>query len=360
VANKFEPRTRLANIATRHQVLLERLKSQEVQDFVKIFAQMDLVTRQALNLSGVNRMGELTRKNLNELLRELREANQQVLNKGTEQLFKRIDELAEYESGFEKRTLEQIGLKGIVVPSIDSVLLLIRQRPISATGQLLEPFIKDWSQNEVERVNLMTQQAYAQNWTLNDLIKGIRGTKANGYKDGLIETSRRNAETIARTGWQHVANTSRLATWNANSDVVSGYEFLATLDGKTTQVCRSLDGRKFKLNEGPIPPMHPRCRSTTIAEINPNLGLDFLDKGATRSSLDGYIDADITYYEWLKGQNPEFIKEAIGKSRSELFIKGGLTAEEFGRLNLGRNFQPLTLDEMRNLEPLAFKRAGLN
>ncbi len=43
----------------------------------------------------------------------------------------------------------------------------------------------------------------------------------------------------------------------------------------------------------------------------------------------------------------------------ELFRKGGLSAERFAELNLGKNFEPLTLEQMKELEPVAFARAGL-
>lgn len=50
---------------------------------------------------------------------------------------------------------------------------------------------------------------------------------------------------------------------------------------------------------------------------------------------------------------------AIGTTRAKLLRSGGLSAERFAELQLGTNFQPLTLDEMRRLEPKAFARAGI-
>ena len=49
---------------------------------------------------------------------------------------------------------------------------------------------------------------------------------------------------------------------------VEWYEFLATLDGRTSEVCRELDGKHFKVRDAMpgknYPPMHPNCRSTTV------------------------------------------------------------------------------------------------
>jgi hypothetical protein len=94
-----------------------------------------------------------------------------------------------------------------------------------------------------------------------------------------------------------------------------------------------------------------------VAELDSRF--DFLDEGATRSSATGYVDGDLSYYDWLKTQPTAFQDSAIGPTRGKLLRSGGLTAEEFARLNLGRNFEPLTLEAMRKLEPAAFERAGV-
>ena len=48
---------------------------------------------------------------------------------------------------------------------------------------------------------------------------------------------------------------------------------------------------------------------------------------------------------------------AIGPQRGKLLRDGGLSSEKFGELQLSKSFEPLTLDEMRKLEPEAFKEA---
>ena len=53
---------------------------------------------------------------------------------------------------------------------------------------------------------------------------------------------------------------------------IKKYMFLATLDKRTSAICRSLDGKIFYVEkERPgynCPPMHPWCRSTTLSIIN--------------------------------------------------------------------------------------------
>lgn len=54
-------------------------------------------------------------------------------------------------------------------------------------------------------------------------------------------------------------------------DGVEEYEYLAFLDERTTEECRYLDGKIFKVEDGKagvnMPPMHPRCRSAIMPVV---------------------------------------------------------------------------------------------
>lgn len=82
---------------------------------------------------------------------------------------------------------------------------------------------------------------------------------------------------------------------------VDEYEFLATLDSRTSSICRSLDGEHFKLEDATpgvnYPPMHPYCRSTTIVYR--------AQKDGTRAARDDEgetykVDANLNYKDWYK------------------------------------------------------------
>ena len=139
--------------------------------------------------------------------------------------------------------------------------------------------------------------------------------------------------------------------------VVVGVEWVSTLDSRTSQVCRSLDGMAFSRNSGPRPPIHIRCRSTTVARLDGRF--DVFKDGQTRPSKGGPVSANESYYSWLKKQPAAFQREAIGAGRAKLLRSGGLTSQRFAELNIGKKFEPLTLKEMRKLEPLAFEKAKI-
>ncbi|MNM68729.1 Phage Mu protein F like protein [compost metagenome] len=165
---------------------------------------------------------------------------------------------------------------------------------------------------------------------------------------------------MVQTAVQHVATTARMETLIANAEVVPGYRIVATLDRKTSAQCKSLDGREFEMGKGPVPPFHIHCR-TTITPIT-RLSAQF-GQGATRAAVGadggGQVSASLSYYQWLKTQPAAFQDAALGPMRGKLFRDGGLTAERFAALQLDKNFKPLTLEQLKEVEPLAFSRAGL-
>lgn len=348
----------LLNIAIRHQVYLERLKSGTVKNLGTQLNKLSRAITEVVQALEVENVNELTKKALKDVLVELRSVQTQIMIDVVDGLMAKFEEIADYEAEFEAKSLSQLGEEVAVayLPAKKAYAAALSQ-PLSATGELLEPFVKNWSTKEVDAVNNLVSKGYADGWTNQQLVQAIRGTKKMNYTDGIIAKIGNGADAVIRTAIQHVASTARIQTWAANSDIVKGYRWISTLDSKTTQVCRSLDGQEFTLDKGPRPPIHIRCRSTTVAELDSRF--DFLDEGATRSSEQGYVPGDLTYYDWLKKQPASFQDSAIGPTRGKLLRDGGLTAEEFAKLNLGRNFQPLTLEEMKKLEPEVFKRAGV-
>lgn len=354
---------RILDDAVRNQVYLERLKSQLVKDAMATVSTVEGMITSTLKDLEVDRLDELTRNQLERLLADLRKKQLELYATENGRLTEEWRNLAGYSAEREARMLDSwvtaIAKESpdLVVPSATQAWKAVAARPIRASGTLLDGFMSDLSQSAARRVEGAVRNGYAEGKTVGEVVRQIRGTRAANYKDGITNASRREVETVVRTATQHVANTARAATWEANSDLVQGYVWVSTLDGSTTSTCRSLDGQRFALGKGPLPPIHPNCRSTTVADLGPKF--DFLKQGATRSSENGPVDASLSYYDWLKKQDQDFIKDAIGATRAKLLVDGGLTSNEFARLNLGRNFEPLTLDEMRKLDAAAFKRAGL-
>ena len=91
---------------------------------------------------------------------------------------------------------------------------------------------------------------------------------------------------------------------------VEKYEILATLDSRTSETCRRMDGQVIPMSDYKpgvtAPPFHVRCRSTTVPFFDDEFAV--LDKRAARDEDGKYytVPASMKYKDW-----------------EEAFVKGG-------------------------------------
>ena len=127
--------------------------------------------------------------------------------------------------------------------------------------------------------------------------------------------------TLVRTSVNQVANAASQQVYEANQDITQKYRYVATLDARTSSICRALDGREFEYGKGPTPPQHFNCRSTTVPVI------DYEELGFTppppgkRASMDGPVPADMSYGQWLAKQDAATKAEVLGKEKVPYFNK---------------------------------------
>ncbi len=354
----------LKNIEIRNQVLLEGLKQGEHEKFAKFLRKLSVDVTNRLRSEGET---VASKRRLQILISDLTKIQNVIYFEYVDLLRSDLEEVTIDQAEFESKALDKT-VKNFesVIPAPSQLLVSARVAPLSVQGltgkPLLQPFIKDWTETSINRVNNIVQQGFAQGRTTNQMVIAIRGTKQQKFENGELARINRDNAAIVRTSVQHVASVARTEVMKENDDVVKGYEWVSTLDSRTTSQCRGLDGQEFKIGEGPLPPIHVNCRSTTVAVLDERF--DFLDADAKRPAVGeekiGQVAADMTYYQWLKTQSAAFQNSVIGVTRGKLLRNGGLTADEFARLSLDKNnFQPLTLDEMRNLRPEVFEEANV-
>ena len=126
---------------------------------------------------------------------------------------------------------------------------------------------------------------------------------------------------LVRTSINQVANSASMAVYEANQDITKKYQYVATLDTRTSSICRALDGREFEYGKGPTPPQHFSCRSKVVAVIDyENLGFTPPPEG-TRASKDGQVDANMNYSQWLHKQPLAAQEKVLGKGKVPYFNK---------------------------------------
>lgn len=139
--------------------------------------------------------------------------------------------------------------------------------------------------------------------TLKDtLTKGfIRGDSIDTMTKRLLErvdVSKSHAKMLIRT---ESARVCEEATKDAYKECgIEQYIYLATLDRKTSLICQELDMKSFPLKDAKIgenyPPMHPNCRSTTMADTRP---LKRVARGADGKNYE--VDGNLSYKDWYDG-----------------------------------------------------------
>ncbi|MBQ8232421.1 MAG: minor capsid protein [Lachnospiraceae bacterium] len=103
---------------------------------------------------------------------------------------------------------------------------------------------------------------------------------------------------------------------------VEKYRFLATLDLKTSKICRSLDGKVFLMSERKqginCPPLHPWCRSCILSIISEEL-LNRMKRWAydPKTGRSDRVLASMTYEEWYK----KYVKGNVEAEAQEKAIR---------------------------------------
>ena len=178
--------------------------------------------------------------------------------------------------------------------------------------------------------------------TLHDAANEIQ----NAFASGGYEARR-----LARTEANYVTNQLQKEAYIESE--IEKYRYLATLDLKTSKICRELDSKVFYVKDAKVgknyPPMHPFCRSTTVAYI-PDEWL----KNMTRKALDPKtgkmikIPADMNYADWYKKYVTDRDSEEGPEEAEENTqpVNRNLTAEQYDRYKerLGSDM-PLTYDQ---------------
>lgn len=169
------------------------------------------------------------------------------------------------------------------------------------------------------------------------IIRGENLDKMARRISNRMEVAYSNAKRLVRTETAYIYEDATLRAYQECG--IEEYEYLATLDKKTSAACRGLDGKVFKVADAMpgknYPPMHPNCRSTTVCHFD-------TDKVTKRVALNGKeayeVPSDMNYRQWSKKylgdtEDSEFVKEM--KQRADQAL------DELADLK-----KPLTLSEI--------------
>lgn len=298
---------------------------------------------------------------------------------------------------------EPVALRGITVTVSPVVLETVLPAPrllrAIATSRPFEGRVmREWAQHmeaeDLRRIHSAVQLGMVAGESSDAIARRVVGTGTLKGTDGVTEMTRRQVTAVTRTAVQHVANSARAEFLQENADVMLAELYVATLDSRTTPVCRANDGKQFPVGSGPRPPLHWQCRSLRVAVldgemlgnrpakastekqllrefaeergIGPVSKRDDLPRGTKGAydafsrkrirELTGRVPASTSYQQWLKRQSKEFQEDTLGVAKAKLFRDGNLTLDKF----VAADGTELTLAQLAVKEAQAFRAAGLN
>lgn len=120
-----------------------------------------------------------------------------------------------------------------------------------------------------------------------------------------LNVSKNRGRALARTEINHLCNQAALDVYKACG--IEKYQFLATLDMRTSEICRGMDGFIGKVTQAKVnvnyPPMHVNCRSTTIPYFEDDDTLDRIAKNENGVNIK--VPRRMTQKEWITKYAPE-------------------------------------------------------
>lgn len=387
----------LFDALVRHQIYLLRT-SGAIRN--RIFALLDAteadiadkIRSRLLNATGLDTPADVRR--MESLLSAIRVTRLRAWDQVTEDWLQQVRDVATSEPVLMAgvvRTVSPVVLD-LVLPSSRTLKAIATSNPFE--GRTLKQWAQSIAAEDLRRIENAVRVGMVQGESSAEIARRVVGTANLRGVDGVTQITRRSAEAITRTAVNHVSNQARREFINANADLFEEEQYVATLDSRTTPVCRGNDGKRFPIGKGPIPPLHFNCRSLRVPVIDGDalgnrpakpvtekqLLREFSEKNGfpapkkradlphgTKTQYDqfararireltGRVPAKETYQTWLTKQSASFQDDVLGRTRAQLFRKGGITLDRF----TNRTGDEIPLSQLAKSHADAFRAAGLD
>ena len=232
-------------------------------------------------------------------------------------------------------------------------------------GVIVEKAFRGIADSQADLITSRVRVGLMEGEPASDIAKTLRGRLQFGANQEMTAKAQRLAGgtgtklannqvmAIVRTSVNQVQNAASQAVYKANRDITAKYQYVATLDSRTSLICASLDGKIFDYNAGPLPPQHFNCRSTTVPVLDDaELERMFPD---TRPSATGRVPQDMNYGTWLR-DNPAIQTKTLGNKKkyfTYLINTKNKSPREALRLIVRDDGSELSLKDLANKYPKA-------
>lgn len=330
--------TELYDREIAHHIGLQRYSDRTVREILALLSdtEKDLL-KQLMKLRTEGKELSARSQHLSKVLASIKEVMDEGYAKLNGTLTDEMTDLAEHEVAFQVRSVQAVGSFGLMTkPTREMLKAAVETKPFE--GRVLKEWGKDLSDAAFKRVRDQIRMGFVEGESTENIAKRLRGTRAANYKDGVLNMSRNGAEGLVRTAINHTANAAKGEFYKKNKKIIRALRWTSVLDRRTTVICASRDGKEYPVDSGPRPPAHWRCRSTMTALL-----FDIPDPPVE------------TYQQWLSRQDEDVQAEVLGKTKAELFRKGGMDLDRF----VNQSGNEYTLEQLKRRDARAFKRAGI-
>jgi len=364
------------DLSLRHAIGTQRLAGGDVKAMMEVLrkAEADLQVKLLARL----RPGDWTSKRYKAMIKDIRKMRRALFANLHASSRDKLLALAKAEQTFTRGILNAalpIELNYATV-SASTLNTLVTATPFSG-GTNAARTLAQWWENVAAADQRRIIEAIQMGMVQGETVPQVTSRVMQG-----MQITRANAETVIRTGINHVSNGSREKFFEANSDMIQAEMWASTLDGRTTAVCRGRDGHYDAVGSTPLekvpephldppgatPPAHPRCRSIKVGILD-DLGIeskmparpfvrdirtgrqrqmDFrtdarvkvgakrwkqmsrkqrnsavrTERQAWTKQAVGTVPSKVTYDPWLRQQPKAFQEEVLGIRKAQAFRKG--------------------------------------
>jgi SPP1 gp7 family putative phage head morphogenesis protein len=384
----------------RRQIGLVRLGKGVSRETFEILDATETDIRRAINeqLSrGAGTGSPRAIKRLRSLLGEVQEVRSQAWKDVAALLRRRTRDTAVSEVKFMDGATKTVVPTQINTLPVD--LNLVRKRALQEPflGNTLAQWTRLTRDRDRQRIAAAITDGLTRNQTPKEIARRVVGSSALRGRNGVTQLTRNQLETLALTANMSASSKGREEFMAANLEFFDDELFIATLDSRTTPICRSLDGKRFKHDDPdkPVLPLHFRERSLLMPilddeaigdrpskpftegqlvreyskanDISPPVSkrrhlphghkgkFDAFSRRRSRE-LTGQVPAKTTYDEFLKRQSAANQDDILGRAKGKLYRDGNLSLDKF----VDEDGTERTLDDLARNEPKAFKSAGLD
>lgn len=167
------------------------------------------------------------------------------------------------------------------------------------------------------------------NVLVNAVVNGESVVETGRALSDALDISIAAGQRIARTNVNAAYNEAQRAVYDANSDIIAGYTWEATLDDRTSQVCFMLHGQFWPTgSKTPGPPAHWNCRSILLPVFRDPAVQEVLEQTPRRARRydkrlnrhDTLLPSSTTPEQWARAQPSEITHRITGSElKNSLF-----------------------------------------